>query len=446
MNRPYLKRISAIAIPCALQSLLQSSFSLIDQMMVGQLGQIVIAGIGASGKFSMIFNMCCSAGIAGAASIMIAQYMGQSNRKKASRSYFQTMIAAVSIGVLFFLLCLFFSRTIISLYSKDEAVRDIGTMYLRVYGLSFPALAVSCISAAWLRCSDRAFLVLWSAVAGAITNTVLNWYFIFHAPFFASMQAAGAAWASVIAQFIMAGINIFMIYRIRRKQEMIPEFLPIKEMAIGWKAFLVICVPIVVGEVLWALAENIYTMIYGNMSTQSIAAMTITSPVQSAYFGILSGLGQAACILIGERLGQNEKEKAYHESLYMMKLSFLASLVMAAFTLLLCKPYLSIYKVDEATRSISMELLIVFAVYSLVKVQNMVIGGGILRSGGKTRITLAIDLIGTWCFGVPLAIISSQFWHLPIVYVYAILSFEEVVRYLLSLYFFKKKKWMETLA
>ncbi|MCF0228004.1 MAG: hypothetical protein HUJ52_04230, partial [Malacoplasma sp.] len=64
-----------IAVPVTLQSLLQSSFSVIDQVMTGQLGSISIAGIGLGGKFYSIFSVLVSA-IAAVAGIMIAQYIG----------------------------------------------------------------------------------------------------------------------------------------------------------------------------------------------------------------------------------------------------------------------------------------------------------------------------------------------------------------------------------
>lgn len=47
-------------------------------------------------------------------------------------------------------------------------------------------------------------------------------------------------------------------------------------------------------------------------------------------------------------------------------------------------------------------LLVVFALYAPIKVENMILGGGILRSGGRTKIILVIDCLGTWCVGIPL--------------------------------------------
>lgn len=79
------------------------------------------------------------------------------------------------------------------------------------------------------------------------------------------------------------------------------------------------------------------------------------------------------------------------------------------------------------------------------KVLNMIIGGGIIRSGGKTKYVMMIDIIGTWLFGVPLGLLTAFVLNLSIPYVYFILSLEECVRFGISLIVFRRKKWMHSL-
>lgn len=79
------------------------------------------------------------------------------------------------------------------------------------------------------------------------------------------------------------------------------------------------------------------------------------------------------------------------------------------------------------------------------KVLNMIIGGGIIRSGGKTKYVMMIDIIGTWLFGVLLGLLTAFVLNLSIPYVYFILSLEECVRFGISLIVFRRKKWMHSL-
>ena len=53
----FLKSLCKIAIPVTLQSMLQSSFSIVDQIMIGQLGETNISAVGLCGNFSLIFSV-----------------------------------------------------------------------------------------------------------------------------------------------------------------------------------------------------------------------------------------------------------------------------------------------------------------------------------------------------------------------------------------------------
>lgn len=68
-----------------------------------------------------------------------------------------------------------------------------------------------------------------------------------------------------------------------------------------------------------------------------------------------------------------------------------------------------------------------------------------MRSGGRTGYIMVIDMAGTWLVGVPLGLVSAFVFHLPIGWVYFILSQEELVRLALTLAVFRRKGWMRSL-
>ena len=171
----------------------------------------------------------------------------------------------------------------------------------------------------------------------------------------------------------------------------------------------------------------------------------MTVPIQTLIIGALSGLSQAAGILIGKSLGGKQYEKAYLESKKLMKYGFFGSLLLSAILIAASPFYVKIYNVEPTLQKMTWTVLIAFAIISPIKVQNMILGGGIIRSGGKTKYVMFIDIIGTWLFGVPLGLLSAFLWKLPIAYVYFILSLEECVRFAISLVLFRRKSWMESL-
>ena len=107
MKNHFYSRVARIALPVALQSLLQSSFSVIDQLMIGQLGSQSIAGVGLGGKFASLYSVLLGA-VATAAGIMISQYTGQKNERETSRSFFANTGIAAGVALFFFLVFVFF--------------------------------------------------------------------------------------------------------------------------------------------------------------------------------------------------------------------------------------------------------------------------------------------------------------------------------------------------
>ena len=80
------------------------------------------------------------------------------------------------------------------------------------------------------------------------------------------------------------------------------------------KQYFVMLLPILANEFLWSLGENVYAAIYGNLGTDACAAMTLTYTIQGLLIGALSGLAQAAGIIIGKELGKKEYDSAYNKS------------------------------------------------------------------------------------------------------------------------------------
>lgn len=84
--------------------------------------------------------------------------------------------------------------------------------------------------------------------------------------------------------------------------------------------------------------------------------------------------------------------------------------------------------------------------YAPVKVGNMILGGGIIKSGGNTRTIMIIDIVGTWCIGIPLCLVAAYVFQWGIVGVYALLTTEEIFRLVVSLVIFRRRKWMISLS
>lgn len=441
-EKEFQKELLQIAVPVTLQCLMQSSFSVVDQIMTGQLGSISIAGIGLGGKFASIYSVVIAA-VASVAGIMIAQYIGKKDDEEVGRSFYTNLAVSLILAAVFTSLSMMMPYQILGLYTNDEAAVQGGVEYLRIYALSFLPVAVTSILSAYLRCVEAAKVPLYAGIFASAANTVLNYILIFGKAGFPAMGVKGAAWASVIAQLSGCILTVIFFFLLHRKNSWKIPF-EIRMDKVHMKQYLVILMPMLVCEFFWSLGENVYASIYGHVGTKAFAAMTLTNPLQALVMGALSGVSQAAGVMIGKRLGADDKGSAYRDSKRLMYTGLACSILLSVLVIVFNKYYVLIFHVEDDVRLMTRYLLAAYALVAPVKVQNMILGG-ILRSGGKTTFVMLIDIIGTWIFGVPLGLLAAFVFHLPIAAVYFVLSMEECIRVIISLVIFRKKKWMQTL-
>lgn len=441
-EKDFFKSVCKLAVPVALQSMLQASFSIVDQIMIGQLGSVAVAGVGLAGKFSSIYLVLVSA-VGAVAGIMISQYMGQKNQKEVRRSYFVNFFLAIGIAVVFMLFCMLFPQQIMGLYTPDEETKRVAGEYLFVTAGTFLFSAGATIVSVIFRCMEKAVFPLAAGIVSAVLNTILNYVLIFGKFGFPQMGVKGAATATLIAQ--AANLLLMAVFLVLHREFLSADQEKGELQPFHWKQYGEMLFPILICELAWSLGENVYAVIYGHLGTDDCAAMTLINPVQSLMIGALCGLAQSAGVIIGKMLGNKEYDNAYQAAKKLLWYGFIGSAALSIVIVMTSKVYVNIYQVSDQVKLLTRQILFAYALIAPFKVLNMILGGGIIRSGGKTKYVMAIDMIGTWGFGVPLGLLSAFVFRLSIPYVYFILSLEECVRFAISLVVLRKKSWMQSI-
>ena len=439
----FFKTVCTLAVPVALQSMLQSSFSVVDQIMIGQLGEINVAGVGLAGKFASIYSVVISA-IGAVAGIMIAQYLGQKNRSEVRRSFFTNLLLGAGIAGMFMVICTLFPNQIMGAYTRDTHTRQAAAEYLMLVSGTFVPMTGATLLSTLFRCLEKPRLPLYASILSALLNTGLNYILIFGKLGISPMGVRGAAFSTVISQCA----NFLLMFLMLSRNGSLLKFNegePTVTLRMNWKQYWSMLLPLLVCEVVWSLGENVYAAIYGHMSTDASAAMTLTNPIQGLVIGALCGLSQAASVIIGKHLGSGENEKAYWSAKKLLVYGAIGSVFLSIIVIFTSKAYVGIYQVDNVVKAMTVQILFAYAVVVPFKVLNMILGGGIIRSGGRTKYVMFIDMVGTWCFGVPLGLLSAFVWKLSIPYVYFLLSLEECIRFGISLIVFHRRKWMNQL-
>ena len=441
-SKSFFRAVGALAVPAALQSLLQSSFSIVDQIMIGQLGSVSVAGVGIAGKFTSMFSVLASA-VGAVAGIMISQYLGSKNQREIRRSFFGNLLLCLALAGVFTAVCLGLPKQIMGLYIPDGATVAAAAGYLTIVAGTFLPIAGSILLGTLLRCMEKASLPLYASIAAALLNTGLNYALIFGKLGFPAMGANGAAVATLVSQTANFLIMLLLFLPYRNCLAACPAA---PRASFNYRQYVRMLLPILVCELMWSLGENVYAAIYGHLGTAASAAMTLINPIVGLTIGALCGLSQAAGVLIGKRLGEGAFDDAYRESKKLILMGFAGAVALGLLVAAFRGVYVEIYQVEPAVKALTGQILVAYALVVPFKVMNMILGGGIIRSGGQTQYSMAIDLIGTWGFGVPLGLLAGFVLKLSIPYVYFILSLEECVRFAISLVIFRKRLWMRRLS
>ena len=410
----FTKSLCKIAIPVTVQCMLQSSFSIVDQLMIGQLGKEAVSAVGLCGNFSLIYSVVMGA-VGSVAGILIAQFLGAKDDKEAWRSFTVSGLVGIIISAFFMLAAFGWSSKILGLYTNDKLIIKEGTTYLRVIGLAFILMGINTIISTWLRKFG-----------------------------FQSYEINGAAYATVISQFVnLLIILLGFIVSLKKDKDYIQLSLHLEK--VSFSDYMIMITPILVSEFLWSLGQNVESAVYGHLSTESLAAYTLTCPIQGLFCGALSGLSAAAGVMIGKRLGAKEFDGAFKDAEKIMWVGLVGSVIGAIMLISLSGTYVSLYQMESSILNLGRIVLIVFSLYAPFKVENMILGG-IIKSGGDTMTIMIIDIIGTWIIGIPLCLFAAYVLKWQIVGVYTLLTVEEVFRLLTSLVIFQRKNWIKTLA
>lgn len=445
-EKEYFSQVLKYSIPVAIQATLYTSLGIIDQFMVGQLGEKAIAAVGLAAKpFGIL--MFFIFGITGGLSVYASQYAGKGEKEKIASIQGIAGLFAVITTLIFTLAGIFFPNEILSLFISDKEVIKLGADFQRIFAIGYIPFVITAIYSAVLRSTGHVKMPMFVSIGAVILNTVLNYLLIFGKAGMPQMGVCGSATATAITRFIELFVILYFVYRYK-----VTGNFTIKEMSAfkisdeKFKKYWDVTLPLIATNLSFALADSVYSAIYGKMGTDQITAITILFPLQGLIIGFFSGISSAAGIMLGNKLGAGEKETAYKYSKRFIGMSFILTSVTGIILYLMSNIYIGAFNISDEIKVLSSKVMVVIVIFLSVKVVNMVIVQGILSSGGETKYLFYISLIGMWLIGVPGGIAAAFIFKMPIYIVVAVISAEEIVRSGFGIYKIKSKKWMNNLV
>jgi putative MATE family efflux protein len=439
-DKAFWKSTLLIAVPVAFQNLLSNSFSLIDLLMVGSLGDDTIAAVGLASQISFLLNIflfgICSGGM-----VFITQYWGAGNIAAIKRTYGMIMVNCVAVGFVFCTASFFAPELLMSFYTDNTAQIEIGATYLKTVSVSYIFSSLIMGFSYVLRSTEKVMIPLCTNIVAVILNIFLNYVLIDGKLGFPSLGVAGPALATDIATFINP--VLILVFSYFKKSILIS---PLKEIfsfnLTGLKGYYAIALPVFINEVLWSLGTTAYNSIYGHMG--SYAPIAIVKNIDNMVFVLFTGLCSACAVLIGKYVGVNDiKTAKEYSKRFMFLLPFTGLLVGGA--VILCRQgVLSFYTASDEVMGIAYILLLILSLEFIIRNISYICIVGIFRAGGDTKTGAYYDLICLWGIGLPVTFVCGILLKMDIVFVYALMLFsEDTIKALMCLRYFKTMKWIK---
>lgn len=442
----YLRSLSRLAVPMAIQMLIFTSSTAIDAIMIGQLGDAELASVGLADRAAFLAAMI-TVGAANASGTLGAQQLGAKNEAAFRRSVASGVLVCGVVGVLTAFLFWFFSAPIVSLGTSDPLVVAHGSSYLRIVGLSMASAGILLPLEVGLRCIHRAGVATQYAALEAVLNIGLNYCLIFGNWGFPRMGVEGAALGTLIARVIhVLALLMHVFTSIPTLRMRASDLIDATSLA-NLKAYGRIASPLIVNHMLWGAGVFAFQLLYGRMGTRELAAMTVLWTFQRFVIVQLAALGHAGAILVGHSIGAGDPVLARRLSWQNLSVSLVTALTLGLLLLVFRADAIRSFSgLDEATHALVLGLMPIFLLEVTVRAVTISVIVGALKAGGDVRYALWIDFLGAWIVGIPLAALGAFAFGWPLAAVYALALSEDITKSILVVIRLRGKAWMHDLA
>lgn len=451
-DKKFYKMVLLIAVPIMIQNGITNFVSLLDNIMVGQVGTNQMSGVAIANQLIFVYNLCIFGGMSGAG-IFGAQFFGQENhdglryvfRFKLVTGFVLTAICAVFFSV--------YGDALISLYldESNSAVANAETLkyameYLQIMLVGFlPFVAVQ-IYASTLRETGEAMLPMVAGIVAVGVNLVLNYMLILGNWGAPALGVEGAAIATVTARFVEAFIVILWTHRHKQrnpyivgvyKSLMIPGNLMVRIIKKG--------TPLLINEALWSLGMATLLQCYSVRGLGVVAGMNISNTIVNLFNVTFMALGTSVSIVVGRLLGAGKMEEAKDTDRKLIAFSVASCIVMGAIVIALSSVFPELYNTEAEVKEYAKHFIIIAALFMP---QHAFLHAAYftLRSGGKTVVTFLFDSGFMWAVSIPFAFVISRYTDWPIEVVYALCQGIEIIKSIVGFVLLKKGIWLNNIV
>ena len=449
----FYKQVFKLALPIALQSLITIGVNMLDTIMVGKLGEDSLSATSLANSFISIYQIFCM-GLGMGASVLVSRYWGMKNsndahKEQASNALKQTVCLMLRLTVLlasvFALVTLILPQTLMKMYTTEENIISLGSVYFRWSVITYFFLGTSLVSTIVLRSVGQVKFPLYVSIGAFFVNFCANYVFIFGKFGAPRMEVAGAALGTLIARLFEASMILgYLFIKDKKIQFKIKDIFMQTGSLVS--EYIRICIPVLVSDGILALGNNSVAMVIGHLGAAFVAANAITSVTQQLSTVVIQGISQAGAIVTGQTLGRGDREKTMQQGWMFLGLGLALGTVSAIFIMCVSNPIINTYNVSAETAEIAGQLMIAISLIIIFQATNSIMTKGVLRGGGDTKMLMVADNIFLWVISIPLGILAGFVFKWSAFWIYVCLKSDQIIKTIWCIGRLKSEKWIKKIT
>ena len=452
-DRALYRRVLAIAIPIVIQNGITNFVSLLDNIMVGQVGTIPMSGVSITNQLLLVFNLCIF-GACGGAGIFSAQFYGKGDQAGIRHTFRFKLLICLLLGSLGIGIFLLWGPNLLNLYLQGEGdpeaaiqTLEYGMSYLRIMAIGFLPFAIANAYSSTLRETGQTIVPMVGGIIAVLVNLALNAVLIFGLLGAPALGVQGAAIATVISRYVELAVVAGWTHL---HKQAVPFIAGAYQSLHIPKALLLSILrkglPLLINEFLWSSGVATLNQCYSTCGLDVVPALNISSTIQNLANVSSIALATAIGIIMGQMLGSGQdKETIKEANRRLLFTALLCGIVFGAFLLGVSWVFPLLYNTSDAIRQLGGNLIRIIAV--LMPVNAYVLACYFtLRAGGQALITFLFDSCFMWVCSVTIAFCLSRFTDLPIIPLFAICQSVELIKCFIGTWLLKKDFWVKNLT
>ncbi len=437
--------VFALCLPALVELLMVQLASMVDQVMVGQLGSWAISAVGLTAIPKFLLSTAFLSMNVGTMA-MVGRYRGMNRPDKANQILRQAFMINTILAVVFAGIGYLFSRPMVVFMAasgQTEQVIAAGTQYLEVQMAGIFTMSIcSAIGNAQRGVGDAKTGMMYNTIAN-ILNIFFNWLLIYGKWGFPRLEVLGASIATVAGQFIAL---IIALWSIRRKNQFIRLEFPkgsfkFEKEPIG--DILKIGLPAAVEQIAMRIGIIIFNRTIASLGVVEYACHTICMNIQSLTFMVGMAFSTSSTALVAQSLGKKRKDMAHFYSKRSQSAATYCAVALGIGIFFFAEPLLRLYSKEDSLITMGILLLQMVAFIQPLQSAQFVMAGS-LRGAGDTKFTAFITILTAMILRPALGILFVNYMGLGLKGAWYAIIIDQVVRTSLIVWRYRTGKWLNS--